>query len=369
MTHQVMRTPRSLDLEITSRCNAACHYCYYLNNPDVNYSDLPTASWLKFFEELAACQVMSVTLQGGEPLLREDFLRLVDGVVANRMRFSVLTNGSLLTPQIVEHLQKAGRCDQVQVSLDGSTAEVHESLRGKGSFAPALTALRMLRDAGLPVTARVTIHPGNVDDLEPLTRLLLDDLNLPSFSTNASSALGSSTKYDATSLLGTADRLKAMRKLASLETVFPGRILANAGPLADWHMFRAMEEARVQGRSIPGRGRLVGCGCTFDRLAVRADGAIVPCVMLPQMVLGCIGTDSLAAIWQKSSELCNLRQRVNIPLASFEPCRDCPWRESCTGNCPGTAVTLAGQVNHPCPESCLKRFHAEVTALGESLWT
>ena len=369
MSHKMMRTPRSLDLEITSRCNASCHYCYFLNNPDVDYTDLPTASWLNLFEELAACQVMSVTLQGGEPLLREDFLTLVDGVVANRMRFSVLTNGSLLTRQITEHLQKTGRCDQVQVSLDGSTAEVHESLRGKGTFAPALAAIRLLRDGDLPITVRVTIHPGNVDDLESVTRLLLDDLKIPAFSTNASSSLGSSSKYDATSLLGTTDRLKAMRKLARLEAAYPGRIQANAGPLADWHMFHAMEEARRNGTPISGRGRLAGCGCIFDRLAVRADGAIVPCVMLPQMVLGHIGADSLTDVWQKSKELHSMRERVSIPLSSFEQCRDCAWRESCTGNCPGTAVTLTGQVNHPCPETCLKRFHSEVTALGESLWT
>lgn len=369
MTHKVMRTPRSLDLEITSRCNSSCTYCYYLNNPHTGYTDLSTASWLTFFEELAACQVMSVTLQGGEPLIREDFLTLVDGVVANRMRFSVLTNGSLLTPQIAEHLQKTGRCDQIQISLDGSTAEVHESLRGKGTFLPALAAIRLLNDGDLSVTVRVTIHPGNVDDLESITRLLLDDLKLPSFSTNAASSLGSSAKYDATNLLSVTDRLKAMRKLASLEAAYPGRILASAGPLADWHMFHAMEKARVKGQPLPGRGRLVGCGCIFDRLAVRADGAIIPCAMLPQMVLGHIGTDDLATVWQKASELYSLRQRVNISLESFEQCRDCAWRESCTGNCPGTAVTLTGQVNHPCPDSCLKRFHGELSALGESLWT
>jgi radical SAM protein with 4Fe4S-binding SPASM domain len=90
--------------------------------------------------------------------------------------------------------------------------------------------------------------------------------------------------------------------------------------------------------------------------------------MLPQTVLGQIGTDDLAAVWQKSSQLCDLRQRVNISLESFEQCRVCAWRESCTGNCPGTAATLTGQVNHPCPDTCLKRFQGDLTALGESLW-
>ncbi len=369
MSLKVMRTPRSLDLEITSRCNAECRYCYYLNNPDVDYIDLPTESWLVFFAELARCHVMNVTLQGGEPLIRKDFLTLVDGVVANHMRFSVLTNGSLMTPQIAAQLKASGRCDQVQVSLDGSTAAVHEMLRGKGTFAPALSAIKLLKNTELPVTVRVTIHPGNIDDLASVTRLLLDKLQLPSFSTNAASSLGSSAKYGSESLLKPLEQLKAMRILAELEAAYPGRIQASAGPLADWHMFHAMEEARKKGQPIPGRGRLVGCGCIFDRLAVRSDGAIVPCVMLPQMVLGQLGEDPLDDVWQHAPALQELRSRWSIPLSSFDDCLDCPWLESCTGNCPGTAYSLTGEVNRPCPETCLKRFQEELAVLGESLWT
>jgi SynChlorMet cassette radical SAM/SPASM protein ScmE len=368
MPHNVMRTPRSLDLEITSRCNANCRYCYYLNNPDVNYADLPTETWLAFFAELARCQVMNVTLQGGEPMIREDFLTLVDGVVANRMRFSVLTNGSLLTPHIAKHLKESGRCDQVQVSLDGSNAEIHEKLRGKGTFGPALSAIKLLQVVEIPVTVRVTIHPGNIDDLASITHLLLDELMLPSFSTNAASSLGTSSKYDSDSLLKPLERLKAMRLLAVLDTAYPGRIQASAGPLADWHMFQAMEEARQNSKPISGRGRLVGCGCIFDRLAVRSDGTIIPCVMLPQMVLGQLGEDRLDKVWLQSPALKEMRSRWSVPLSSFDDCHECQWLESCTGNCPGTAYSLTGEINRPCPETCLKRFHDDVTALGESLW-
>lgn len=368
MPYKVMRTPRTLDLEITSRCNAKCSYCYYLNNPGVEYSDLPTKIWLAFFTEMSRCQVLSVVLAGGEPLLRDDFLHLVDGIVENRMRFSLLTNGSLLTPEIASHLKSTGRCDQVQVSLDGSTASVHETLRGQGTFEPALSAIRLLQEAGLDVTVRTTVHPGNVDDLESITRLLLDGLQLLSFSTNSASSLGSSAKYGGETLLKPMERLKAMRELARLSALYPGRIEASAGPLADWHMFHAMEDARQTGQPIAGRGHLVGCGCIFTRLAVRADGVYVPCVMLPQMVLGRIGDDRLEDIWQSSTELQELRSRWSIPLSSFSECRDCPWQKSCTGNCAGTALALTSEVNRPCPEGCLKVFNDEISAMGETLW-
>jgi len=364
-----MRTPRSLDLEVTSRCNASCSYCYYLHNDGVTYADLPTQRWLEFFEELADCSVMRVCLMGGEPLLRDDFFALIDGIAANRMRFSVLTNGSLLTRTVAEHLRATGRCDEVQVSLDGSTATVHESLRGPGTFPPALAAIRNLLAAGVPVTVRVTVHPGNLEDLPALARLLLENLGLPAFSTNAASALGSAGKYGEGVLLTPRERLQAMRTLAALADSYPGRIQASAGPLAEWRTFQAMEQAREDDLPIPGRGRLVGCGCVFDKLAVRADGRYVPCVMLPTFTLGEIGRDSLSGVWQQAQALQSLRRRRDIALKDFTECRDCPWLASCTGNCPGMAFALTGTVDRPCPEGCLKNYVAQLDAAGESLWS
>jgi SynChlorMet cassette radical SAM/SPASM protein ScmE len=284
------------------------------------------------------------------------------------MRFSVLTNGSLMTAAHAERLQATGRCDEVQISLDGSCAAVHESLRGTGTFAPALAAIRALQDAGVAVAVRVTVHPGNIDDLPALARLLLDELGLPAFSTNATSILGSAEKYGAGVILAPLERLRAMRVLAALEHRYPGRIQGSAGPLAEWQMFHAMEQARREGVAIPGRGRLVGCGCVFDKLAVRADGKYVPCVMLPTMVLGEIGRDALTMVWQSARELAALRQRRAIPLSSFPECGDCDWAASCTGNCPGMAYALTGGVDRPCPHVCLKNFAEELAVAGESLW-
>ncbi len=147
------------------------------------------------------------------------------------MRFSVLTNGSLLTPAVAERLRETGRCDEVQVSLDGSCAAVHESLRGVGTFAPALAAIRYLQAAGVPVTVRVTVHPGNIDDLSQVARLLLDELGLPAFSTNAASSLGSAGKYAAEVLLTPRERLRAMRTLVELEAVTQG---ASRPPPGRW---------------------------------------------------------------------------------------------------------------------------------------
>ena len=367
MAPKLIRSPRTVDLELTSRCNLSCRYCYYLGNQGVAYQDLPTERWLAFMRELGEAQVMNVCLCGGEALLRDDIFTLIDAVVTNRMRFNLLSNGTTITAAVAQRLKQTGRCDHVQISLDGSRAEIHETMRDQGSFVPALAAIRHLQEADVPVTVRVTVHAGNLEDLPATAALLLETLKLPSFSTNAISSLGSHAKYSEGIFLSPAQRLRAMQVLAELDARYPGRIEASAGPLAEWKRFYGMRQASRTGQPLPGHGYLVGCGCIFSRIAVRADGAFVPCVMLPQMVLGTILEDRLVDVWREAETLKQLRGRIAIALANFEECAGCDYQNSCTGNCAGGALSLLGDANRPSPDACLRNFERDLASLGLSL--
>jgi SynChlorMet cassette radical SAM/SPASM protein ScmE len=355
-----MRVPRSLDLEVTAQCNLRCRYCYFFNNPAVEYKDLPTADWLTFFDELGALGVMDATLAGGEPFHRPDLRTLLEGIIRNRMRFSVLSNGALIDDDIAAYLAQTGRCNYVQVSLDGSRPETHDAARGKGAWEGAVRGIRSLQRHGVPAAVRLTVHRCNVDDLEEAARFLLEDLGLPGFGTNSAGYLGSCRRNADEMMLTTSERQRAMDTLVRLNQKYNGRISAAAGPLAEGHMWRRMEEARLAGE--PGfahGGRLTGCGCTSSKIAVRADGAVVPCNMLPHMVLGYINRNSIAEIWRTDPTLADLRARDTIPLNSFEFCAGCGYQPYCTGNCPGLAYALTGKVNHPSPDACLRGFLEE----------
>ncbi len=353
----VMRTPRSVDLEITSRCNLRCRYCYFFDNPEVNYQELPTEEWLQFFNELGQCGVMDVCLAGGEPFIREDLPQLIEAIVKNRMRFSMLSNGTLINDDIAEFIKKTNRCDSVQVSIDGSCAEVHETGRGKGSFAKAVSGIKILQKHKITVAVRVTIHRHNVHDLKNTAHFLLEELGLPSFSTNSAGFFGTCQKNAEDLLLRIEDRQAAMDTLLQLEQKYDGRITAQAGPLADAHFWARMEKARKEkAPQFNNGGNLTGCGCPSSKIAVRADGVIVPCFMLSHMELGRINHEMLEDIWQKSQELHNLRTRHNIPLKSFEECAECEYTPYCTGNCPGSAYSLTDNAHQPSPDACLKKF-------------
>ena len=357
MASKIMRTPRSLSIEITSRCNLRCRYCYFFNNSAMVYRDLPTAEWLTFFDELGALGVMNVTLAGGEPFIREDLPILLERLVRNRMRFSFLSNGALIDDKIAAFVAGTGRCEYVQISVDGSRAEIHDTCRGPGSFEGAIRGIRTLQRHRINVAVRVTIHRHNVHDLDNIARFLLEDLGLPNFGTNAAGYMGTCRVNADDVMLNIEERKEAMATLLRLAAKYEGRISANAGPLADGRMWHRMEEARVQNApAFPNGGRLTACGCPNNKISVRADGAIVPCNLLTQIELGHINRDSLADIWQNSPALNQLRNRHSIPLAGFEFCAGCSYIPYCTGNCPGLAYTLAGSVDHPSPDACLRRY-------------
>jgi SynChlorMet cassette radical SAM/SPASM protein ScmE len=356
----VMRMPRLVDLEITSRCNLRCSYCYYYDNPAVQYHDLPGHEWLEFFDELGRARVMEVCIAGGEPFIRRDLPHLIEGIVRNRMRYSILSNGSFITDELAKFLADTGRCNYVQISLDGSRPESHDRARGAGSFRKALRGIRILQRHAVDVTVRVTIHRYNVHDLEGIARYLLEDLGLPEFSTNAVGYLGSCRSHAKELMLTAREREVAMATLTRLAHEYDGRISAMAGPLAEARLWNRMLEARHnEAPAFPNGGHLTGCGCPSSKISVRADGVFVPCSMLPHMALGRINQDPFLEVWNCNSLLNQMRERHTIPLTDFEFCQGCEFIPYCTGSCPALAYSMMGEVDHPNPDACLRRFLME----------
>lgn len=354
---KLMRTPRSVDIEITGRCNLRCKYCSHFSSPGDVSNDLPKEEWSGFFEELKRCAVTDVCLSGGEAFLREDLPEIIRSIVSNRMRFSILSNGTLITDEISAFIASTKRCNYVQVSIDGSIPITHETFRGRDSFRRAVEGVKSLQRCAVPISVRVTIHRGNVFDLENIAQLLLDEISLETFSTNSASYLGLCRKNAEQVMLTPEERTIAMETLLRLNRKYKGRISAQAGPLAEARDWLEMEEAHRKGlKSMEGRGCLTGCGGPMNTIAVRTDGVFVPCGQMPHAVLGRINRDGLEDIWQNHPELARIRQRNLIPLSDFEFCRGCNYINFCTGNCPALAYSLYGEVNHPSPDACLRRF-------------
>lgn len=354
-TLRVMNTPKKIDIALTNNCNLRCRYCYFFSSEADTGKNLSTTEWLKFFGELKDCAVMEVCLGGGEPFMRPDLREIITGAVRSRLRYSLLSNGTLIDDSTAEFIAASNRCNRVQVSIDGADSSVHNASRG--GFDQAVRGIKVLQRHNIPVTVRLTINRFNVNHLEETAAFLFDEIGLPSFSTNSAGYFGLCRQNNDEISLTTADRMTAMHSLLRIIKKYGNRIGAQAGPLFEARHWRELvQNSKNCNKPDGGCGVLGSCGGVFSCMAVRADGVMTPCTQMPHIELGRINQDNLREVWQYHPEMKRLRERRNTELRSFARCRDCEYADYCRGGCPAVAYGLGRDENIPSPDACYKQF-------------
>jgi len=141
-----LQAPICLTWELTYACNLSCVHCLSSSGRR-DPGELTTAECLAVIDELQRMQVFYVNIGGGEPTVRPDFWALLEYATGHDVGVKFSTNGVKITPEIARRLAGHDYVD-VQISLDGATAEVNDAVRGLGSYDVALRAMRNLADAG-----------------------------------------------------------------------------------------------------------------------------------------------------------------------------------------------------------------------------
>ena len=138
--------PICLTWELTYACNLSCVHCLSSSGRR-DPRELSTAECQAVIDELERMQVFYVNIGGGEPTVRPDFWDLVDYATQHHVGVKFSTNGVKITPEVAARLAGSDYVD-VQISLDGATADVNDAVRGPGSYATALRAMTNLAAAG-----------------------------------------------------------------------------------------------------------------------------------------------------------------------------------------------------------------------------
>ncbi len=149
---------------ITRTCNLRCVHCYSDSNA-VNYpGELTWGQMEKVVDDLAAYQVPSLLLSGGEPMIHPRFFDLVDKASAAGLKLTISTNGTLITPEKAA-LLKAANVAYVGISLDG-IGPVHDQFRRKeGAFDAAVRGFRNCHDVDQKTGLRLTLTRHNVENI------------------------------------------------------------------------------------------------------------------------------------------------------------------------------------------------------------
>ena len=127
---------------------------------------------MRVIDELEAMQVFYVNIGGGEPTIRRDFFELLEYATAHHVGVKFSTNGTRIDRARSRRELAASDYVDVQISLDGATAEVNDAVRGAGLLRRGATAaMEQLAEAGFEgfkLSVVVTRH--NVEQLDDVRR-------------------------------------------------------------------------------------------------------------------------------------------------------------------------------------------------------
>ena len=113
---------------------------------------------------------LHVCLTGGEPLLRDDLIEIIDHLKLQDFKVSLATSGVQMTKEMAAAL--AARLSGVSISLDG-LEPAHNFLRGASVFNKAVAAIQMLKSAQVPYLAiKTSVFKQNQKDIVPIHSLI-----------------------------------------------------------------------------------------------------------------------------------------------------------------------------------------------------
>ena len=133
-------------LFVTNRCNLRCRMCgVWEHEAPKSTEELTTDEWKTVIASGAELGVFLCSFTGGEVLLRPDIFELTRYAADYGMSVHVCTNGTILNEAKVDELRDSG-VGTVSISLESPDRQVHDNLRGEGTFDRAVAGIRLLRE-------------------------------------------------------------------------------------------------------------------------------------------------------------------------------------------------------------------------------
>jgi [mycofactocin precursor peptide]-tyrosine decarboxylase / 3-amino-5-[(4-hydroxyphenyl)methyl]-4,4-dimethylpyrrolidin-2-one synthase len=335
--------PICLTWELTYACNLSCVHCLSSSGRR-DPRELATDECKRVIDELERMQVFYVNIGGGEPTVRPDFWELVDYATAHHVGVKFSTNGVKITPRVAAKLA-AGDYVDVQISLDGATAEVNDAVRGPGSYATALRAMRYLADAGFggfKISVVMTRH--NVDQLDAF-KAIADRFGAQLRITRLRPSGRGADVWD--ELHPTAGQQRQLYDwlLARGESVLTG----------DSFFHLAGYGEGLPGLNMCGAGRVV---CLIDPVG---DVYACPFAIHDAFLAGNLrAPGGFASVWRDSELFASLRTDQ-----AGGACTSCSAFDACQGGCMAAKFFTGLPLDGPDPE-CVRGFGAQaLAAAGE----
>jgi len=141
-------------IQITDRCNLKCQYCYMDANKDNR--DISLDQFKEIVKKFKVLGIRNVMLSGGEPCLHAELTKMIDYLHANQLGCGLVTNGTELSLQLVQCLERNGV--SVQVSVDSVDKENYIQSRGIDRLDSVLHNIKQMLKYDIPISLSNTLN-------------------------------------------------------------------------------------------------------------------------------------------------------------------------------------------------------------------
>jgi len=256
------RVPLAAMLELTSRCNLRCVHCY-LGPQEVQQTtraaEMTTADVCGVLDQLAEAGCLYLTITGGDPMMRRDFIDIYRHARERGLLVSVFCDGILVHDRVLAIFRELPP-RRVEISLYGATAETYERVtRVPGSFAGAMRGIRQLMDHGIRVGLKTVLMTINQHELAAMEQF--------------AAQLGVPFRFDGAIFpcLPNGSKTPLAVRVSAEELVRAE--MADPRRRADW----IQSYARAQ--QEPASDRVYTCGAAQNTLYIDPIGNLSPCLM------------------------------------------------------------------------------------------
>ena len=330
---------------ITGKCNCRCRHCY-MSAPQHKIEEFTHEQCMDIIAQLAACGIQTVSLTGGEALIRKDFWEIIDALTDADIKITtIMSNGLLINEKFLSELDKRNLQPDFQISFDGVEGW-HDWIRGvEGAEKFTTRAIKLLREKNLPVACAFGLHKGNAPYLRETVKTLanfgVNNLRVSAISEDGE-ALGMSDK-----ILSTAEVYNV------LIDYIPQYIEDGAPmPLNLTGIFQSINKTEYkiplakapEGINIDSR---CVCGQVRNSIHIDFNGFVMPC---PPMAFNDAGKKYFTRIFDKPlKELLNdgaymnfVDTRLGDYFKANLTCAACEYKNRCSSGCRGNAMANNG---------------------------
>lgn len=325
--------PRHAGLELTLACNMKCLHCGSKATKKNRKNPLSILEWFEVIDQLKELGTQCFHLSGGEPLLSPHLYSIVEHLQYSMDRpvpFTVITNGALLTPEMLDHFTKHG-LSHIAVSIDG-TRPCHNFIRQTDdAFEKAVAAVRLCGERQVPVSVMTSVNKYNFCERHDILDLMLG-LKIENWQVQVVNSFGRARQNRESMLISRDDYCSLVEDIASWRKKHNKRMnIFAADSIGYCHSIF---------NEILGDSQWSGCNAGLYVIGIQADGAVTGCLSLQNgyFYSGNVRERPLAEIWGDDGAFAYTRRYDTSRMTGR--CGKCAHKTVCRAGCLSMAYSV-----------------------------